>query len=154
MEIFIGNRILCNHLQPEGKTPTRKSFYDALLLGCIPVIFNKTVNYPYNDLLDYSDFTVYIPAYKIVSGEVDLFMELLSISERRIKRLRENGKKVAHMLQYSRYTESEQTERKFTDLDAVDMALYEVSTKYLKSPRSNRKNLHPNTGQNDPHRDL
>ena len=73
-------------LQPPGDSPSRKSFYDAVLSGCIPVLFSgtcfkMTANYrsrssydnPYafQRLFDYSKFTVIIPyvtsVYKILS---------------------------------------------------------------------------------------
>ncbi len=46
-------------LQPPGDSPTRKSFYDAIIAGCIPVIFKEKypVKYPFQDRIDYSQFT-------------------------------------------------------------------------------------------------
>lgn len=58
-------------LQPSGDSPTRKSFYDAILSGCIPVIFhikNKSVKYPFDTWLDYSRFTVQLNESDIYAG--------------------------------------------------------------------------------------
>ena len=53
-------------LQPPGDSPTRKSIYDGILCGCIPVFFQdphqKVVTYPFQDILDYSKFSVTIPS--------------------------------------------------------------------------------------------
>ena len=97
------------------------------------MIFDKTVRYPYDSILDYSQFTVYISGSKILSGEVELFKELLSIREEEITRLRENGSRIKHLLQYSIDTHGKQEQMNpnlLSHLDAVDMALFEVATKY------------------------
>ena len=47
-------------LQPPGDSPTRKSFFDSVVSGCIPVLFQseEKVFYPFEKYLNYSSFTV------------------------------------------------------------------------------------------------
>ncbi|KAG2500736.1 hypothetical protein HYH03_001500 [Edaphochlamys debaryana] len=50
-------------LQPHGDTPSRKGVYDSLLLGCIPVVFDRYVldTFPFADVLDPSRLVAYVP---------------------------------------------------------------------------------------------
>jgi hypothetical protein len=48
-------------LQPPGDSATRKGFWDAILVGCINVIYENMVKYPFDDVLDYAKMTIYIP---------------------------------------------------------------------------------------------
>lgn len=111
--------------QPPGDTPTRKSFYDALLCGCIPVIFYDAVDYPYDTYIDYKQFTVYIPAVEILRSKVDFIDALLKIPEDKLHRLQAAGRRIAPLLQYSMELSVPATND--AGLDAVDMALYEIA---------------------------
>ena len=53
-------------LQPPGDTPTRKSFFDSIESGCIPVIFMQGIFYPFQDFIDYRKFTVYIDMDSVI----------------------------------------------------------------------------------------
>eukprot|EP00042_Codosiga_hollandica_P049824 m.585258 g.585258 ORF g.585258 m.585258 type:complete len:140 (+) comp57969_c0_seq4:274-693(+) len=73
-------------LQPYGDSPTRKSFYDSLLSGCIPVRFERNVKYPFDDFLyNIDDISVFIDEQQLLSGEVQLLPALRSISAARIE---------------------------------------------------------------------
>jgi hypothetical protein len=54
-------------LQPPGDSPTRRSFFDAMLAGCIPVIFSKEAawsQYFHHLPNDGASYSVYIPVLK------------------------------------------------------------------------------------------
>ena len=89
--------------QPPGDTPTRKSFVDGLLLGCIPVVFQDNVVHPYMNYFDYSLFTVYIPEDDILSGKVNVSEKLNRISHIDIQEMQRNIAIIAKYFQYGNY---------------------------------------------------
>ena len=65
MRAFMGS-VFC--LQPRGDTQTRRSTFDAIIAGCIPVFFNKdgaytqyTWHLPSDGEKDNEGYSVYIP---------------------------------------------------------------------------------------------
>ena len=71
---WMQNSVFC--LQPAGDSATRKSFYDSVICGCIPVLFEilhmpTRVTYPFDTKIDYSKFTVMIPANKTFTEVLD-----------------------------------------------------------------------------------
>ncbi|KAK6167237.1 hypothetical protein SNE40_021318 [Patella caerulea] len=92
-------------LQPPGDSPTRKSFYDAILSGCIPVLFhyfNKyQVRYPFDWRFNYTDFTIILPAYDKIQSYPDIYDTLQKIPAGEISRLHFNLQTVARYFQYS-----------------------------------------------------
>eukprot|EP00026_Physarum_polycephalum_P010457 Phypoly_transcript_10621.p1 GENE.Phypoly_transcript_10621~~Phypoly_transcript_10621.p1 ORF type:complete len:404 (+),score=34.14 Phypoly_transcript_10621:33-1244(+) len=52
-------------LSPPGDSSTRKAFWDAITLGCINVIYENDIKYPFDDLIDYKNLTVYIPNNRV-----------------------------------------------------------------------------------------
>jgi len=68
-------------LSPHGDSPTRKGFWDSLLVGCINVIYDNTVKYPFDDIFDYDLLTVYIP----MSKRSDTFKILQNYPKEKIK---------------------------------------------------------------------
>ena len=90
-------------LQPPGDSPTRKSFYDALLSGCIPVLFKTTKTltvYPFEDWLDYTQFTVTINA-TVVRKENGIFEHLKTFNKNKIEQMQQALAKAAPQLQYN-----------------------------------------------------
>lgn len=90
-------------LEPGGDSPWRKSLYDSITSGCIPVIFSK-----YNLLVSpwhwgplVHNASVYIDAQRLISGEVNLIEELQSISKERRKAMQRTISELGHALQYS-----------------------------------------------------
>ena len=95
------NSIFC--VQAPGDSPTRKSFYDSILSGCIPIIFKEKYNitYPFQDLLDYRDFTVTVSATQIIDKN-DLLIDIINqIPSAEVSKLHENLLRVAKWFQYS-----------------------------------------------------
>ena len=89
-------------LQPAGDSPTRKSFYDAIMCGCIPVIFNyeNKVKYPFEDKIDYNKLTVKINASD-VKNSLSVYNVLRKIDKEAIKVKQNYMYKIMNYLQYS-----------------------------------------------------
>lgn len=90
-------------LQPPGDSPTRKSFYDAIISGCIPVLFEQKnkIKYPFERSLDYSQFTVSIDEDSIKRHKLPIATILSRFSPSKIKQLQISVAKVSKHLQYS-----------------------------------------------------
>ena len=91
-------------LQPPGDSPTRKSFFDAILSGCIPVLFpysDQKSAWPFLDYFDYSTFTVTIEIDEITRNHVQVIDVLRTVPEKRIKQLHENVIRLRQWFQYS-----------------------------------------------------
>ena len=119
-------------LQPEGDSPTRKSFFDAVLSLCIPVLFTykHKVRYPFDQTLDYPNFTITIPREEISKTSI---VEILKrVGNREIRDKQEGLQKVAPLLQYSI---SDKTHPPGIQDDAFKMILKELS--YMSKARKN-----------------
>ncbi|XP_067651974.1 uncharacterized protein [Haliotis asinina] len=118
-------------LQPPGDSPTRKSFYDSIQSGCIPVIFrfaDQNVEYPFQRVLNYTDFSVAIDSARIERQEkIEDILKVIPKDE--VKRLHQNVLKVARMLQYS-VVESGTSDQLRSRKDALDMIMGEVKHMY------------------------
>lgn len=91
-------------LQPPGDSPTRKSFYDSLLSGCVPVLFPYSGQQPvwaFQDQLNFTEFTVTIP-YKYMHSKNNSFYQYLAkLPVQQVESLQREGQRVAHWFQYS-----------------------------------------------------
>ncbi|KAG6526524.1 hypothetical protein ZIOFF_016514 [Zingiber officinale] len=66
-------------LQPLGYSPTRKSVFDSLVAGCIPVIFNPFMayyQYPWHLPEDHQRWSVFIYEEEVRQGKVDVVERL------------------------------------------------------------------------------
>ena len=113
------NSIFC--LQPPGDSDTRKSFYDAIMCGCIPVIFelDHKVEYPFESIFDYSTFSVKIPRNK----HIQFFEVLHTYSWPKIVNLQFNLRCVMQYLQYNDVTAYD------AGPDAFTMIMMEVKSR-------------------------
>ncbi|PIA41019.1 hypothetical protein AQUCO_02300060v1, partial [Aquilegia coerulea] len=48
-------------LHPAGDTPTSCRLFDAILSLCIPVIVSDDIELPFEGMVDYSDFSIFVP---------------------------------------------------------------------------------------------
>ena len=92
-------------LQPPGDSPTRKSFYDAVLSGCIPVLFrgkplHTHVEYPFQDQLEYHQFTVTLDVSS-VSTPNGIYEDLKTLTHSQIYSKQTALREAAPQLQYS-----------------------------------------------------
>jgi hypothetical protein len=90
-------------LQPIGDTISRKGMVDALLLGCIPVLFHP------GQLQQWGWFwgawvtnaTVLFNMTEVISGAVDVVQQLRGIAPARVAAMRETISRRAHAFQWS-----------------------------------------------------
>lgn len=103
-------------LQPPGDMPTRKSVFDAILSGCIPVLFHPlTARYMYEwhwgqALWDEIpvNFDSNAENHALVEGRTDFVAKLIDMyrsDPEGVKRRQARLREVAHQLQYSLITE-------------------------------------------------
>ncbi|GAA6015564.1 hypothetical protein JCM10207_008127 [Rhodosporidiobolus poonsookiae] len=92
--------------QPAGDSPSRRAIYEALLLGCIPVIFRERSYgrlFPSSpDINDMSRYTVYIDENDLINGVgPSLVDRLAAISPVKIRQMQRHIHKIAPKLQWA-----------------------------------------------------
>jgi hypothetical protein len=91
--------------QPAGDSPSRRAIYEALLLGCIPVIFRERSYgrlFPSTpEINDMSRYTVYVDENDLIANGVSLIERLEAVSEVDIRRMRRHIQRIASRLQWS-----------------------------------------------------
>lgn len=79
-------------LQPQGDSYTRRSAFDSILAGCIPVFFHPGsayVQYTWHLPKNYTKYSVYIPEDDIRKGKVNIEKRLKQIPSEQVKHMRE-----------------------------------------------------------------
>ncbi|MCO5614315.1 hypothetical protein L7F22_068593 [Adiantum nelumboides] len=79
MDVFIHSEFC---MQPPGDSPTRRSIFDSLIAGCVPVLFDPYsayYQYPWHLPKEPKSYSVYIPAEDVRSGKVNVIDELRRI---------------------------------------------------------------------------
>lgn len=72
-------------LQPPGDSPTRKSVFDSLVSGCIPVFFcpfTAYYQYPWHLSADHGKYSVFIDQEEVRQRKVNAVERLMKISQR------------------------------------------------------------------------
>jgi hypothetical protein len=112
-------------LQPPGDTPTRRSTFDAILAGCVPVFFEDiAARRQYGWHLPparYDEFSIHIPKESVVFGGVKIISTLEAVPEPVVRRMRERALEYAPRVMYRRHGSSE--ELREAEKDAVDLAI-------------------------------
>ena len=112
-------------LEPPGDTPTRRSTFDAILAGCVPVFFeNASARTQYGWHLPpgrYDEFSVTIPKDAVVLGGVQIVETLAAVPEEELARMRERLLELAPRVVYRRHGSSAAAEN--MGMDAVDIAV-------------------------------
>jgi hypothetical protein len=86
-------------LAPPGFAKWTFRFFEAILAGCIPVVYDDGESVlPYEDAIDYSQMIVRIPS----ADASNTLIILSKIPEARVKTLREQGATVRGLLAYQR----------------------------------------------------
>ncbi|KAK4050569.1 hypothetical protein OIO90_005036 [Microbotryomycetes sp. JL221] len=93
-------------LMPAGDSPSRRAFYEAALLGCIPVIFRENSYgrlFPSSpEINDLDKYTVFIEENDLINGVGPSVIERLErISPREIHRMQRHLQSIATKLQWS-----------------------------------------------------
>ncbi|KAJ6949144.1 hypothetical protein NC651_003223 [Populus alba x Populus x berolinensis] len=84
------NSVYC--LQPAGDSYTRRSIFDAILAGCIPVFFHPGTayaQYKWHLPQNYSKYSVFIPVKDVKDWKAGINETLLRIPEERVMSMRE-----------------------------------------------------------------
>ncbi|KAL9227362.1 hypothetical protein vseg_003058 [Gypsophila vaccaria] len=82
-----------------GDTPSSNRLFDAIVSHCVPVIISDDIELPYEDVLDYSEFSVFVWASDAVK-EGFLLNLLCGISMEEWTKMWERLKQVAHHFEY------------------------------------------------------
>ncbi|KAL3680488.1 hypothetical protein R1sor_023444 [Riccia sorocarpa] len=80
MDLFLHSHFC---MQPPGHNPTRRSVFDSLIGGCIPVLFDTFTayyQYPWHLPEDANSFSVYIPSEHVRTGKANIVEILKKIS--------------------------------------------------------------------------
>lgn len=102
MEVF-QDSVFC--LQPPGDTPTRRSTFDSILAGCIPVLFNPDSvynQYKWYFPKDHTKYSVYISEKDVKNGKVSIEKLLASVSEERIWKMRNEVEMIITKIIYTK----------------------------------------------------
>ncbi|WVZ96292.1 hypothetical protein U9M48_041948 [Paspalum notatum var. saurae] len=112
-------------LQPPGETPARRSTFDAVLAGCVPVFFeHAAARTQYGWHLppgDYDQFSVTIPKESVVQGGVRIADVLAAVPEEAVVRMRERLLELAPRVMYRRH--GSDAALRDAGMDAVDLAV-------------------------------
>ena len=101
MKMFQGS-VFC--LQPPGDSLTRRSIFDSILAGCIPVFFHPGsayVQYLWHLPKDYTKYSVLIPAFDIKKGKVSIERTLDNIPRQKVYDMREEVVKLIPRVIYA-----------------------------------------------------
>lgn len=111
-------------LQPPGDTPTRRSTFDGILAGCIPVFFEELSakkQYGWHLPEDrYDEFSVMIPKEDVVFKGVSVIEVLRGIPRDEVRRMRE---KLIEMISRIVYRKHGSSLGLRTKKDAFDIAI-------------------------------
>ena len=113
-------------LQPGGDTVARKGIVDALLMGCIPVLFHhgQRLMWPWHWGSWVENATVLIQDLKVIMGQVDVVSELQAIPVARIEHMQATLAQHAHRMHYSAIDTAQLPATLGSDrTDAFDVAL-------------------------------
>lgn len=111
-------------LQPPGDTPTRRSTFDAILAGCIPVFFEDlSAKFQYSWHLpenEFDGFSVTIPKEDVVFRGLKILDVLERIPRARVRRMREKVLELIPRVVYRKHNSSPGLR---TKKDAFDLTI-------------------------------
>ncbi|XP_031497328.1 probable arabinosyltransferase ARAD1 isoform X1 [Nymphaea colorata] len=115
-----------------GDTPSSNRLFDAIASHCVPVIISDEIELPYEDVLDYSEFCIFVRTSDALK-EGFLIKLVRSITKEEWMKMWERLKEIEHHFEYQYPSQGD---------DAVQMIWKAVSRKVpsirLKLNRSNR----------------
>ncbi|CAL5010566.1 unnamed protein product [Urochloa decumbens] len=113
-------------LQPPGDSYTRRSAFDSMLAGCIPVFFHGATaykQYRWHLPEDHLGYSVYIPGDDVRRRNVSVEAVLRAIPPDTVERMREE---VIKLIPRVLYADPRSSSRLETIKDAVDVAVEKV----------------------------
>ena len=101
LERVKGHSVFC--LEPLGDSPYRKSIWDSLSLGCIPVVFSlySEITAPWHWGSWRNDSRVYIAEDELLQPNFDLIRHLRNIPREQIRRMQDAIARNAHRIQFA-----------------------------------------------------
>ncbi|KAG5567361.1 hypothetical protein RHGRI_002798 [Rhododendron griersonianum] len=120
-------------LQPQGDSYTRRSAFDSILAGCIPVFFHPGsayTQYTWHLPKNYSKYSVFIPEDDIRKRNITIEQRLSQISPEEVKIMREEVISLIPRLIYADPRSKLETLK-----DAFDVAVQAVINKVTKMRR-------------------
>ncbi|OAY64184.1 Xyloglucan galactosyltransferase KATAMARI [Ananas comosus] len=97
-------------LQPPGDTPARRSTFDAVIAGCIPVFFEDAAaraHYGWHlPRSRYADFSVLVPKEDVVFGGLRIADVLAAVPPAEVRRMRARVLELAPRVMYRRHGSS------------------------------------------------
>ncbi|KAI4345427.1 hypothetical protein L6164_012553 [Bauhinia variegata] len=121
-------------LQPPGETPTRRSTFDGILAGCIPVFFeDQSAKLQYGWHLpenDFESFAVFIPKEEVVFKGKKILDVLRRIPRSRVRRMREKILELIPRVLYRKHNSSHGLRAKKDAFDiSIDGALKKIQSR-------------------------
>ncbi|XP_045823092.1 probable arabinosyltransferase ARAD1 [Trifolium pratense] len=117
-----------------GDTPSSNRLFDAIVSHCVPVIISDEIELPFEDVLDYSEFSLFVRGTDAIKKGY-LLKFLRSIKRKEWTKMWERLKEITHHFEYQYPSQSG---------DAVNMIWQEVARKkssmQFNSHRKNRYN--------------
>ncbi|KAF2302272.1 hypothetical protein GH714_033945 [Hevea brasiliensis] len=136
------NSVYC--LQPRGDSYTRRSIFDSILAGCIPVFFHPGTayaQYKWHLPKNYSKYSVYIPVRDVKDWKAGINETLLGIPQDRVLALREEVIKLIPRIIYA-----DPRSKMETSEDAFDLAVKGILERIERVRRKIREGKDPSIG--------
>ncbi|CAM6129263.1 unnamed protein product [Calypogeia fissa] len=121
-------------LQPRGDSTTRRSTFDCLISGAIPVFFHKDSSYTQYSLhlpKDFKSYSVFISEKDLVSKGVSIQDVLMTYSPRRIRAMRKKIVTLIPSLIYNDYVNDPQSSNR----DAFEVSIAGVLDRVATAKR-------------------
>lgn len=120
--------------QPPGDTPTRRSTFDSILAGCIPVLFeDQSAKSQYTWHLpeeEFGEFSIFIPKENVVYGELKIMDFLMAIPGWKVRKMREKVLEIMPRIIYRSHRGSPGLRAKEDAFDiAVDGTLKRIKSR-------------------------
>ncbi|KAJ3684108.1 hypothetical protein LUZ61_013272 [Rhynchospora tenuis] len=128
MKLFMQSKFC---LQPPGDTSARRSIFDSMLAGCVPVFFRNesaSVQYKWHMPREFESFSVYIWEDEVNAGQVRPEDVLLQYGDEKIREMREE---VIRMIPTLIYKDPRNSSENF--MDAFDVAVNGVLQRVRES---------------------
>ncbi|KAJ8755443.1 hypothetical protein K2173_019241 [Erythroxylum novogranatense] len=136
------NSVFC--LQPTGDSYTRRSIFDAILAGCVPVFFHPGsayAQYKWHLPKNYSKYSVYIPVRDVKDWKAGINETLLRIPEDRVIAMRQEVIRLVPSIVYA-----DPRSRMGNMKDAFDLAVEGILERIEGVRRSVREGKDPSFG--------
>lgn len=86
-------------LHPAGDTPSACRLFDAIVSICVPVVVSDEIELPFEDELDYTRFSIFVPSQKALEPGY-LASILRQISKEKLQQYQEELRKVRKYFEY------------------------------------------------------